>query len=291
MAHNENTPFQLTEGPSHSRRRLYSDSARNPSMRGIQFNPLMVNPSSSRSALVPPVPLSQGERHQPILPTGVTSQHSLSHLEPWRASSSNPSSKRDFSSAFDGLDFSSIFRQSVAKAVDAQTGWFPDIQSPEDFEYQCGVFSLGAKWAYDAVVDNNIRATEAEDQVSVLRSQLAAILASLGEDRRKAEQQGSQLGTILASLEDDRRKADQQSRAFFSRIGSIQVFLEKEMRLREQAYQGQQAVSERVKELEGKMAAVMQGLEQKRAGMDHMVNVNTSLQPDIAGGFEHPLGE
>ncbi|RZC64237.1 hypothetical protein C5167_025989 [Papaver somniferum] len=78
MSHNENTPFQSTEGPSHSRRRLYPESARNLSMRGIQFNPLLVNPSSSRSPLVPPVPLSQGERHQPILPNGAAaSQHSI----------------------------------------------------------------------------------------------------------------------------------------------------------------------------------------------------------------------
>ncbi|KAI3877265.1 hypothetical protein MKW98_030071, partial [Papaver atlanticum] len=50
-------------------------------------------------------------------------------------------------------------------------------------------------------------------------------------------------------------------------------------------------VAERVKELEVKLAAVMQELEQKRADMHHMVNVNTSLQDGIAGAFEHPLGE
>ncbi|RZC64240.1 hypothetical protein C5167_025982 [Papaver somniferum] len=266
MSHNENTPFQSTEGPSHSRRRLYPDPARNPSMRGIQFNTLLGNPSSSRSPLVPPVPLSQAEWHQPILPTGAASQHSVSHLEPWRASSSNPSSKRDFASAFEGLDFSAIFRQSVERVIDPQTGWFPDIQSPEDFEYHCPVFALGAKWAYDAVVDNNIQATKAEDEVSILRSQLDTILTSLEDDRRKAEQQGSQLG-------------------------SIQAFIEKERRLREQAYQAQQAVAERVKELEEKMAAVKHELELKRADMDNVLKVNTGLQTDIGGAFEHPLGE
>ncbi|KAI3858365.1 hypothetical protein MKW92_050252, partial [Papaver armeniacum] len=50
-------------------------------------------------------------------------------------------------------------------------------------------------------------------------------------------------------------------------------------------------VAEKVGELEVKMAAVMQELEQKRADVNNMVNVNTGLQPDIAGAFEHSLGE
>ncbi|KAI3877266.1 hypothetical protein MKX03_016070, partial [Papaver bracteatum] len=50
-------------------------------------------------------------------------------------------------------------------------------------------------------------------------------------------------------------------------------------------------VAERVKELELKIAAVMQELEQKRADMDHMANANTRLQANVAGAFEHSLGE
>ncbi|KAI3879092.1 hypothetical protein MKW92_045984, partial [Papaver armeniacum] len=66
-------------------------------------------------------------------------------------------------------------------------------------------------------------------------------------------------------------------------------------------------VAEKVKELEVKLAAVMQELEQKPADMEHMGNANTRLQADIAdmdhignantrlqadiaGAFEHSLG-
>ncbi|KAI3858366.1 hypothetical protein MKW92_013048, partial [Papaver armeniacum] len=42
---------------------------------------------------------------------------------------------------------------------------------------------------------------------------------------------------------------------------------------------------EKAKELEGKLAAVMQELEQERAYMDHMLEVNTRLQADMERAF------
>lgn len=53
----------------------------------------------------------------------------------------------------------------------------------------CRVFllqaALRAEWSYEAMMDSEIRATKAEEQVCILRSQVGAIQASLDEERQK----------------------------------------------------------------------------------------------------------
>lgn len=236
-------------------------------MRG-DVNPLIdLSSFSSASPLFPPVSLSEGECA--ILLNQAASQPS-NHVEqepnqktemPFPSlvvtSSSNPSPKRDFVSAFEGLD--SSLQEPVEGEMIPQTPWFPDLpmdshpnfqmqESLEHFDNSCQVPDLHAKGSYDAGSET--------------------LFWKDGEQ--------NQINTILASLQDERRLREQAEKA-----------LEEERRLRELADQGREAAVRRVKELEGKLSSVVRKLERRHADNDYLVRANTRLQSDVKRAEEH----